>query len=272
MQLPPALHEAVLEALAPARARWPRVQVEDEVFVPYLAARLPDSAPAEGLSRVHVADLFIACGCVLGDAPAIAAFQADHGDAIRAHLARIERASAEDLAQALLTRLLVGEAEELPRLVSYAGRSSLAAWLKVVATREALTHRRRRTELAPTPEVSLAELVDAGDDPELFLMRARHRDDFRRAFEDALAELDARDRTLLRYQLVDRLTIDELARLDGVHRATAARRLAKVREQLLRETRRKLMATSKLSRAELESAFRLVRSQIEVSVRRLLRS
>jgi hypothetical protein len=55
------------------------------VFVPYLAARLPDrAAAADDLAGVHVADLFVACGCVLGDPPAMAAFQADHGQAIRA--------------------------------------------------------------------------------------------------------------------------------------------------------------------------------------------
>jgi RNA polymerase sigma-70 factor (ECF subfamily) len=260
-----------MHALSAARTRWPRIRLEDEVFLPYLAARLPADAEAIAIDRVHVADLYLACACVLADPAAVAELQATHAPAIRAQAARIEPEAADDLAQRLMARLVVGEASELPRLSTYAGRSALSAWLKVVATREALMHRRRAPEpgAAATGDLDDA-LAAADDDPELHLMRARWRDDFRHAFEDALAGLDAGTRTLLRYQLVDRLTIDELARIENVHRATAARRLAKAREHLLRETRRNLAARLQLPRAELESAFALVRSQLEVSVRRLL--
>jgi RNA polymerase sigma-70 factor (ECF subfamily) len=262
---------ALRDALAKARSRWPRIVVDDEVFVPYLEARLTSGSASLAIEGVHVADLYLACACVLADPAALAELHAMHAPAIRAQVARIEPDHADDLAQRILARLLVGEDGDLPRLSTYAGRSALTAWLKVVATREALMHRRR----APDPGVAADDdlhdaVADAHDDPELHLMRERWRDDFRRAFEDALAGLDPGSRTLLRYQLVDRLTIDELARIENVHRATAARRLAKAREHLLRETRRNLAVRMNVPRAELESAFALVRSQLEVSVRRLL--
>ena len=264
-----ALQTAVADALANARARWPRLRIDDEVFLPYLQARLPgDDAAAVG--SVHVEDLYVACGCVLGDPEAVACFDASHGAAIRAHVTRVDTTAVQDVCQGILTRLLVGDGDEPPRLASFAGRSPLAAWLRVVATRDALMHRRRVPDPGAAPEAPLADFVDTDEDPELAVMRARHREDFRRAFEEALTDLAAGDRALLRSQLVDRLTIDDLASIHGVHRATAARRLAKIREHLLRDTRRNLTVALNLPRAELESLFRLVRSQLEVSVRRLL--
>jgi RNA polymerase sigma-70 factor (ECF subfamily) len=59
--------------------------------------------------------------------------------------------------------------------------------------------------------------------------------------------------------------------MHGVHRATSARWLKRVREQLYQETRRGLMARLRLTPSEFESALRLVRSQLDVSIVRHLK-
>ena len=77
---------------------------------------------------------------------------------------------------------------------------------------------------------------------------------------------------MLRAHFVHGLNIDEIAAAHGVHRATAARRLAKAREDLLRDTRRILLARLSLSRDELASVMRLIESKLHVSVERLLQT
>ncbi|MFY0535383.1 hypothetical protein [Nannocystis pusilla] len=52
-----------------------------------------------------------------------------------------------------------------------------------------------------------------------------------------MAELDEQARNLLRQHLLDGLSIDQIAGLQRVHRATAARRLVRVREDLAQRTR-----------------------------------
>ncbi len=87
----------------------------------------------------------------------------------------------------------------------------------------------------------------------------------------ALGDLSHRQRNVLRQHTVFGVTIDGLAVMYRVHRATAARWLDGAREALLAGTRRELMARLHLSPGTLDSIMRLIESQIEISVRRLLR-
>jgi RNA polymerase sigma-70 factor (ECF subfamily) len=80
----------------------------------------------------------------------------------------------------------------------------------------------------------------------------------------------AEDRNVLRYHFAHGLTIDQIGALYHVHRATAARRVAKARDELLAGTRRRLMARLALNRADLDSVMRLIESSIHVSLRRVL--
>lgn len=91
----------------------------------------------------------------------------------------------------------------------------------------------------------------------------------RRLFETAIGALPARDRTLLRLNLVDGLTIDELARMYQMHRATAARQLEHARGAVATATRLHLAAT--VPPDELEEVARLVASQLDLSLSRVLR-
>ena len=111
----------------------------------------------------------------------------------------------------------------------------------------------------------------AAGDVELSYLKASYRAAFKTAFQEAFMSLEARDRTLLRYQLVDGLRLEQIAAIFGFSRATAARRLQDVRDNLRRATRRALAESLDLSGIELESMMALVDSQLEVSITRLLR-
>jgi len=69
---------------------------------------------------------------------------------------------------------------------------------------------------------------------------------------------------LLRLHFLEHLSLADLARLHGVHRATIARWLATTRTRLLRETRRVLQTRLGLTPAETESLIAFVQSQVEV--------
>ena len=93
----------------------------------------------------------------------------------------------------------------------------------------------------------------------------------REGLDLSLESLTARERTLLKQQIVDGLTIDDLALLYRVHRATCARWLQSAREQLLSRTRRAFMSRARINSEECESIMRLVRSQLDVSLHRQLK-
>jgi len=68
------------------------------------------------------------------------------------------------------------------------------------------------------------------------------------------------------------MTLEALAKMYGVHRATIVRQLASVREQLSSETRRQLGAKLQARPAEIDSIMDLVTSRFDVSVERMLRT
>jgi RNA polymerase sigma-70 factor (ECF subfamily) len=86
----------------------------------------------------------------------------------------------------------------------------------------------------------------------------------------ALARLDARSRALLRYQLIDGWSIDQVGKLYGVHRATAARWLADARQVLGDAIRSELATRLQISTHEVDSIVRLVQSRVDMSLDRLL--
>jgi RNA polymerase sigma-70 factor (ECF subfamily) len=119
-------------------------------------------------------------------------------------------------------------------------------------------------------EDQLGERV-AGDseDPELEYMKAVYRPRFKEAFREALGELAPNERALLKQSLLDGLSIDALAGLHQVHRATAARWVAAARERLITATRARFQAKVRVDARECDSIFRALGSQLDITLRRL---
>lgn len=249
--------------ISAGRAAWPELEVDDAVLREFVAARL-DAA------RDRAADLVLACACTTGAPAALAAFSATYEDHIRAIIARTVSAEAtrDEARQLLHTHLFVSEPGRPPRIASYSGRGDLLAFVRVTAVRVALGLVRK--DRPTDDDEDLAAMPAAEADPELLYLKELYRGEFRAAFATATEALSPRERTLLRYHLIDGLSIDKLAVVLGVHRSTAARQLADARGALVEHTHRTLMARLKLDRGEVESILRLIESQVDLSVRRLL--
>ncbi|MCA9627204.1 MAG: sigma-70 family RNA polymerase sigma factor [Myxococcales bacterium] len=254
-----------------ARQAWPRVGVAERVFVERLRSRRDSgqSLPQDS----HVADAYLAFACELGDDDAISAFDRDYLARVPAMVRRVDNSSAlaEEVQQILRARLLVGDGT--PKIGGYAGRGSLLGWLKVAAVRCTLELLRARKSERGEDVESEAERAAAlvSRDPELDYLREKYAGDFREAFSDALANLDKQQRTVLSLYLADGLNIASIGALYSVHRATVARWIAETREHLFADTRRRLHERLNISETEFQSIVRLVQSQLDVSVQRLLR-
>jgi RNA polymerase sigma-70 factor (ECF subfamily) len=208
-------------------------------------------------------------GCLRGDAEAQRTFVARFGPAIDAVARRFSRKiSADDARQLVLARLLVGEAGATSRLASFRGEGSLAGFVRVVAARVLVNALEKKTE--DVLAESMFELATASGSPEDALRDAEGRDRMKRAFEAAVAELDERDRALLRYTLIDGASIDALGSLYGVHRATAARWLEAAKESLGRAMRRALVDAGALPRDRADAVHASVVSRVDLSLARVL--
>ena len=258
---------AVTLAIARARTEWPEIDVPDPVFTSYLRDRVSDPA---SLPAVKVSDLYAACACSLGDARAVAAVEARYFPSVDAALSRMRLAGtvAEDVRQDLRAQLFVSrgvKGHEPGRIVEYTGRGDLRAWLTVIATRAALKQLRHgKRELH---DDSLLEADVADNHAELGFVKDTYRAEFAKAFREALDALEDRDKTLLRHQVIDELTIDQIAAIYRVHRATAARWLEHAREKLVEGTRTRFMQHARISESECRSLMRVLHSQLDVTIR-----
>jgi hypothetical protein len=98
------------------------------------------------------------------------------------------------------------------------------------------------------------------------IVKSRYRDSFQRALKHAIHALPARERNLLRLQLVGRCSIDQLGRMYLVHRATAARWLENARNRVFESVRQQMKLEHHLSDGEFDSIARGVRSQLDLSI------
>jgi RNA polymerase sigma-70 factor (ECF subfamily) len=272
--IPDELEPLLAARTARARAAWPGVAVEANRLIQAIAHRLDaEQSPADALAALQTDDLYLACGCAAGDPAAIAGFEQHCGAVIdRAIVSSgVDPAERADLGQIVRQRLLVAPpGGGAPRIARYSARGSLQAWVRVTAAREAARILPRARRETAAEDDQLAGLIAPDDDPEIGYLKRLYREEFKRAFQAAVDALDDRERLLLRQHVLDRVGIDRLAALHGVHRATAARWIQAARDAVVAGAQRELTRRLQLSRDELASVLRMIRSQLDISLHRVL--
>ncbi len=263
------LEASLAAACAAAERAWPGVTVDRLALAAALGALATPTA-AVPITDEAAVELALALACARGERAALLGFDRAYLAGVPAGLAhmRLDPALVVDLVQDVRTKLLVGTADAPARILAYAGRGTLRGLTQVMAARAALDHLRGQRRHDSDDE--LAVLAAAGDDPELAFLKAHYQGAFKAAFTAAAAGLDARSRNLLRLHHLDGVTLEQLAAMYGVHRATAVRWLAEVRRRLLAGTRAQLTTTLAVSTDELDSIMALIGSRLDASVRRLL--
>jgi RNA polymerase sigma-70 factor (ECF subfamily) len=255
------------------RSAWPGVDVALDAFAAHVLRHTADAPDAEAAGEnLYGPDLYLACACAAGDPSGLRAFE----DQILPHAAvalrRLDRspAFADEVRQLLRQKLFVTDGSSLPRIADYAGRGPLIAWVRVSAVRTALNLRGSGRREQPMTSSQVAALAPPVDDPALKYLKAQFAGEFESALGRACAALTDRDRTILRLRFVDDLNIDQIGGLYGVHRATVARWIARIRDELFAATRNDLVGRLKLSDSDFEGLLRLARSQLDLSLSAVL--
>lgn len=263
--------EALLEAAtSAAKSRWPELEVSAEELASYAGARALRRATLEQIEALRWDDLLIACACVRGERAALLVFERMVAAAARIATQSFPVTDLElELRQELWLRLLVKtSAEDRPRLLDYAGRGPLAAWLRVTAARAAFNMVRGKV-----PSVDVAQaLADRSEtiDLELRFVQLTYRDQFISCFREAFASLEPRARTLLRWHLVDDVGLEAIARHYRVNRSSVTRWISQARDQMVERTIQGLHQKVGASGAELDSLVRALRNNLDASISQLL--
>jgi RNA polymerase sigma-70 factor (ECF subfamily) len=154
-------------------------------------------------------------------------------------------------------------------VLTYSGKGSLVGWFKTCALRLAVTLASKApAHLDPQAELdSLAASVNL----DRMHLKAEHGPKFRAAFRAAFESLSSRERGVLRLHLVEGKSIDGIAALYTIHRATAARWVARVRDVLFERTRELFTRGTSVSPDELSSLMRSLVSELDLSIERRLK-
>lgn len=258
------------------QSQRPRLRIALEELATHVAAQLqPDESLSAQLERLELDDLYLALACARGDREALQIFESSYGSDIVRAVAKVgARGHApEDLEQRVREKLFVADGERPPRIAAYAGRGSLRGWVRVTTVRAVLDVVRWNDEVKRKVDMDrdvLEAMPGAAADPELDVLRRAHGERLVEAMREAFAALTPRQRNLLRQRFLHGLRTEKVARLYGVHRATAFRWLESARLELFDGTRKLLREQLGVSGRELESFIAAMRSRIDVSVGGLL--
>ena len=259
---------ALDDAVASAAETWPELAIDRAGFARFLGERIPsDSDPLEALRARRPSELYLAFASLRGDAAACALLDRVYFEPLADRLVRqrIPQDIATETVQQLRMKVFTGPK---PLLLAYSGTGDLHGWLRITALRAAI--RAQRGEMRRSDRDQETALADGALDADLQYQRRLYQDEFRAAFAEAVQRLTTRERNLLKHSVLYGANSDDLGALYQVHRATAARWLAAARERLAAETQRGMLARLRIERSEYESILRLIQSQLDVSVARML--
>ncbi len=258
---------------------WPTLaSIDPERVVAVVEQRLAGSETSLGaaLANVDAGELWICAACAQGASAAIGAFVARYVAPLTGGLRAmgLDPPAIDDIKQRVQAKLLTPGPDGHLRVLEYAGGGRLGGLVKVVAMRLAvdeLRARQHRPERKATPDETAVERLMANElGPEMRVLDGQQRELVKEAFGSAIERLSSTDRGILRLHLLERLSIDQIAALHDVHRATAARWLTRLRERLGEYTRETLRAQLGLKPRELDSLMYAVRSRLDLSLSRVL--
>lgn len=252
--------EILDQILAAGAAKWPSVTFDKEAFGRHVAALGVDDARL----HTHGMDLLLVSEVLQGNGQALQVFDVVLASVVTV-VRRIDPAQSfiEEVTQELRIKLLTNPE---PKLRGYGALGALVEWLRVAALRTAL-NLKRSDHLLPTDDVPVKAILVGVDDAH---MKQLYLQELNAAVEHGFRRLSARERTLLRLHFIDGLSLDRIAVMYNVHRATVARWLVTIRQRLFDEVSEHLAVTHGLGQTDIRSLYRRMQDEVHVTISRVL--
>ena len=170
------------------------------------------------------------------------------------------------------------------KLSYYSGRGSLAGWLRAVTNQLAVDQFRKESKFVQIEEdrefenlanesstnSENATLVHGSDNPEENFSAKQTQKDVSEALKQAIAELEAEDKLILKLYYFDEMKLKDIGATLGFHEATASRKLARIQTELRKSVERILQAQHGWQREEVKRHLSDAASKLGISFEKLL--
>ena len=224
------------------------------------------------LAALRLEELVLARACAAGDNRAWEVFLNRYRATLYESAYKIakEESAARGLADSLYAALYGVDAkgqQRTSKLRSYQGRGSLQGWLRTVVAQEYVNlYRATRRETSLDAALDEGQQFEAGEtDVSVADPRAEV------AAAEELTALPAEERFLLAAYYLDRRTLAEIAKLQGVHESTISRKLERVTSELRKRIRKRMIAAGMSPRQADEAMQDVDVRDLRVPVRETLR-
>jgi RNA polymerase sigma-70 factor (ECF subfamily) len=265
---------AVDRAVLGAEEAWPAFRAPRAAFRERVLAVLEaaGSEAAEALEDLHASDLYLAHACAIGVPAAIEAFTARFLAGPGSHIREHKDVGADAVRRELEDTLLLGKSESGPQIAKYEGRGPLGAFVKRAAQFAAGTLRRRAAAQREVEWVDeLASVICSPPESAKRVVVSQYSAVIQEAVLAALWTLERRQRTVVRLHLTQGVSLTQIGKMFNVTQPTVSRWLQAAVDHLYAEIRRAIREAHGVEGSELESIVRDVRSQIDLSLSRILR-
>jgi RNA polymerase sigma-70 factor, ECF subfamily len=264
----------------------PRITAAVEKYLLKDDPNTPHAEISKFIDELQADDLCLIIACERGDESAwtdlVERFTATVRSAARS--ASTNEDAAEDLAQSIWAELygLRTRKDGMPasKLAYYSGRGSLAGWLRAVVAQLAVDVFRKQSRLVQTEEdtdlerlarVAEGQPIVAGiPTPEESVSNRFAQTDMQQALHEAVQELPAEDRLLVKLYYFDNLRLREAGAVLGVHEATASRRLTRIQTDLRKRVTKILVDERGWTAAETERSFVEVAQHLDTDLESIL--
>ena len=242
------------------------------------------------IDEIRADDLCLIIACESGNESAwgdlVSSFDATVKSAARKYAKNAE--DAEDLAGSIWAELygLKKDADGRlkSKLVYYSGRGSLGGWLRAVTNQLAIDNFRKESKFVQIEESrefenlanessensENAKVVHGSDNPEENFSRRQTEKDVSAALKQAINELEAEDKLILKLYYFDDLKLKDIGATLGFHEATASRKLVRIQTEIRKSVEKNLQTKHGWRKDEVKRHLTDAASKLGMNFEKLL--
>lgn len=243
----------------------------------------------EFIDELRADDLCLIVACEKGDASAWEDLVKNFDSTVKSAARKISSNAedAEDLASSIWAELYGLKHDKDGKLKTklsyYSGRGSLGGWLRAITNQLAIDEFRKQSKFVQIEEnrefENLANesseknenspVIPHSENPEEILTESRTAKDVSEALQQAIDQLDAEDKLILKLYYFDDLKLKDIGNTLGFHEATASRKLVRVQTEIRKSVEKILRAQHGWSETEVKRYLSETASKLGINLEKM---